>query len=108
LVQEESKDLAIEVCQIVGRNYVGSVVGWNVGEISNSYSSGSVSGEIDVGGLIGGNFGGSVFSSYSAGLVEGTFSVGGLVGYSSNSGNIDSSYSTDSVLDLVTLQWVDR
>ena len=95
----EVKDLAIEDCQIVGRNYVGSLVGWNVGEISNSYSSGSVSGEIDVGGLIGGNFGGSVFSSYSEGLVEGTFSVGGLVGYSSNSGNIDSSYSTDSVLD---------
>ena len=95
----EIKDLAIEDCQIVGRNYVGSLVGWNVGEVSNSYSSGSVSGEIDGGGLIGGNFGGSVFSSYSTSSVEGSFSVGGLVGYNSNSGNIDNSYSTGSVAD---------
>lgn len=59
--------------------------------ISSSYSTGSVSGDDRVGGLVGENYYGSISSSYSMGSVSGTGDyVGGLVG--ENSGSITSSF----------------
>jgi len=56
-------------------------VGANVGTVSNSYSSGSVTGENGAGGLVGLNGeGGTVSNSYSTGNVNGNMYVGGLVG----------------------------
>ena len=48
--------------------------------MSNSYSSGSVTGDVKVGGLMGYNEGGSVSDCYSSGSVTGNEDVGGLVG----------------------------
>jgi hypothetical protein len=60
---------------------VGGLVGSNGyhRNITNCYSSGSVSGAAAVGGLVGWSRG-SIATSYSSGAVSGTRSVGGLVG----------------------------
>jgi hypothetical protein len=77
--------------------YVGGLVGENrKGNISNSYSTGNVTGGFKfVGGLAGYNRDGTVSNSYSTGNVSGEEEVGGLVG--SDSGNISNSYSTGNV-----------
>lgn len=80
---------------VVGNDYVGSLVGDSWGSnVSKCYSTGSVSGENFVGGLIGINDG-TVTRSYSATGVEGDWWVGGLAGC--NEGAISDSYATGSV-----------
>ncbi len=80
---------------------VGSLIGslgfWygSGGILANCYSTGTVSGYYDVGGLVGGN-NGSITSSYSAGVMVGVVCVGGLVG-TNNGGDIAASHSTASV-----------
>ncbi len=70
----------------------GSLVGANSGVISNSYSTGSVSGNgIRVGGLVGLNDSGTISNCYAAGYVFGSQDIGGLAGNNSN-GTINSSY----------------
>ena len=61
---------------------VGGLIGINKGIISNSYASGNVSGNEDIGGLVGQNEGGEITNSYAAGTIAGTSSVGGLIGAS--------------------------
>jgi len=57
-------------------------VGANDGIIAASYSEASVTGNgIEVGGLVGDNYGGSIVRSYSSGLVTYTANVGGVVGW---------------------------
>jgi hypothetical protein len=69
------------------------LVGSNGGLVSNCYSTGNVSGDSSVGGLMGENRAlGIVTSSYSTASVSGSVWVGGLVG--SNSGTVHNSYST--------------
>jgi len=75
-------------------------VGRNNGSISNSYSTGTITGEKNVGGLVGSN--GLLFSDcglvtrcYSTGTVSGNYFVGGLVGF--NVGNVCRCYSTGTV-----------
>ncbi|CAN1523786.1 Filamentous haemagglutinin, N-terminal [Methylophilaceae bacterium] len=80
---------------ITGGNYVGGLAGNNYGNISNSYVTGSVSGNGSVGGLVGYNDDGTVTQSYSSAAVTGINEVGGLVGYSG--GHISQSYATGSV-----------
>jgi len=80
--------------------YVGGVAGRNQGSISNSYSTGAVSGTWSVGGLAGYNAGsGSISNSYSTGAVSGTIeqdgNVGGLVGR--NEGAVTQCHSTGAV-----------
>jgi len=85
---------------VTGGDLVGGLVGWNEsGSISYSYSTGSVTGGANVGGLVGWNDYGSISNSYSTGSATGTRSdsyVGGLVGYNYG-GSISYSYSTGSV-----------
>ena len=61
------------------------------GGISNSFSTGAVTGTTTVGGLVGRNYGSSdsINSSFSTGAVTGTTNVGGLVGV--NDGNFGNS-----------------
>ena len=59
--------------------------------VNASYATGSVSGDDNVGGLVGDNDFGTVTSSYSAGKPSGDNAVGGLVG-SSASGTVTTSY----------------
>jgi hypothetical protein len=73
---------------------VGGLVGSSAGTVSNSYSSGNVSGEDGVGILVG-SHNGIVSDSYSTGIITGHVSTGGLVGYSS--GTVSNSYSSANV-----------
>ena len=63
-----------------GGSVVGGLVGGSSGTINNSYSMAAVSGNSEVGGLVGANGGGTINDSYSTGAVSGNSEVGGLVG----------------------------
>jgi murein DD-endopeptidase MepM/ murein hydrolase activator NlpD len=81
-----------------GSEYVGGLAGCNLGSISNCYSAGQVSGSQDVGGLVGGNWEGSISNCSSTCVVSGlsgSNSIGGLVGI--NLGSINNCYSTGAV-----------
>ena len=85
----------IEV-DVTGNDYVGGLVGWNRGGVTASYATGRVSGESEVGGLVGRNFSGTITASYATGRVSGDSEVGGLVGRN-YSGTITASYATGRV-----------
>jgi hypothetical protein len=70
-------------------------VGKNGGSITTSYSTGSTSGDNNVGGLVGRNYDsflwdidGTIETSYSTSIVSGTMKVGGLVGNALADGRI--------------------
>ena len=92
-------NLGVEDTSILGRHYVGGVVGFNGGgRISNCYSTGSITGRDRVGGLVGRNDqSSSVSNSRSAASVNATgrYAVGGLVG--ENRGSITKCYSAGSI-----------
>ena len=82
---------------IKGSAYVGGLVGDNYANISNSYSTGSVTGTANkVGGLIGQNRN-ALSNSFASGNVTGSSYAGGLVGYNGSNGGISNSYATGSV-----------
>jgi len=91
-------NIQLEDINVSGNSDVGGLVGYqNGGSISSSYSSGFVFGMSSrVSGLVGYGDSGSISSSYSTGFVSGTSYVGGLVGYCDGV-SISSSYSTGSV-----------
>jgi len=85
-----------ENVNITGNENVGGLVGGNwQGTVSNSYSTGSVTGDECVGCLMGYNLG-TVSNSYSTGSVTGGQIIGGLVGFHQY-GTVSNSYSTGSV-----------
>jgi hypothetical protein len=87
--------VGVENVNITGRRHVGALVGWNDGgTVSNSYATGSVTGNYRAGGLVAWNTG-TVSNSYATGSVTGNRSVGGLVAW--NTGAVSNSYSTGSV-----------
>jgi hypothetical protein len=88
--------VGVEEVDITGYSGVGGLVGENSGTVINSYSTGSVTGNDVVGGLVGDSNFGSVSNSYSTGNVTGSTYVGGLVGHNKG-GNVNNSYSTGSV-----------
>jgi hypothetical protein len=79
----------------------GILVGFNGGSVSDSYTSGTVSGDYNVGGLVGTNIG-TVSNCYSdANVTGGAWGVGGLVGGNgliTYSGTVINCYSTGSVV----------
>jgi hypothetical protein len=81
---------------VTGNQFVGGLVGFNWGSITTSYSTITVTGDSYTGGLVGYNRC-SVATSYSEGTVNGYSDVGGLVGYNKNDCSIISSYSTATV-----------
>jgi hypothetical protein len=80
---------------VTGQNDTGSLVGKNQGSVSNSYSASNVTGNLNVGGLVGWNFGGTVTHAHSSGSVAGQNNTGGLVGWST--GTVSNSYATGGV-----------
>jgi len=88
--------LSVENVSIVCASLGGGLVGFSHGTVSNSYSSGNITGGSSVGGLVGGNHYGTVSNSYSMGSVTGDRYVGGLVG-DSHYGNVSNSSATGSV-----------
>ena len=79
---------------VTGNDDVGGLVGKNEGTVSNSYSTGSVTGNDYVGGLMGKNEG-TASNSSSTSSVTGNNRVGGLIGQ--NSEAMSNSYSAGSV-----------
>jgi hypothetical protein len=88
------QNLGLQGVEVNGTNFVGALVGHNLGQIIATHSSGSVSGDGPVGGLVGHNHG-RITGSYNTGTVNGSSLVGGLVG--SNFDIITTSYSTGTV-----------
>ena len=80
-----------------GYNDTGALAGRNAGSVNASYADGSVTGQGDVGGLVGNNSSpGSIAKSHSSGFVSGQENnVGGLVG--DNFSSISRSYSSSKV-----------
>ena len=79
--------------EISGEKDIGGLVGGNSGSVSNCYSTASVSGNWAVGGLVGANSG-TISDCYSTGDVNGIGDVGGLVGVNIN---LPSHYGFDSI-----------
>ena len=78
------------------RNFIGGLVGYSgLSIISNCYATGTVSGS-DAGGLIGLENHSTISNSYSTGEVSGLYSVGGLIS-SSYSSTISNCYATGDV-----------
>ncbi len=95
----EIKNIGVTDVYIVGRHYVGGLIGScsnsSFSSVSNSYAMGTVTGNFNVGGLIGRSHG-SVSNSYATGAVTGTGGeVGGLIGNSQ--GTVSNSYATGAV-----------
>ncbi|GAG96708.1 unnamed protein product, partial [marine sediment metagenome] len=78
-------------------SYVGSLAGrLSAGKITNCYvQGGSISGNVYVGGLVGRNSYGIITNCYATSSVSGDRNIGGLVGQ--NLGSINNCYSTASV-----------
>jgi len=69
---------------VSGNDDVGALIGRNAGRVFSSHSTGSVSGNANVGGLVGVVADGTVNTSYSKADVTGNRNVGGLVGKTSH------------------------
>jgi PGF-pre-PGF domain-containing protein len=90
------ENIALENADIIGKNQVGGLVGYNLGTVSNSYATGSVTGStMAAGGRARVNLGGSVTDSYATVDVTGDQYVGGLVG--ANTDAVTTSYAIGSV-----------
>ena len=81
----------------------GGLAGLNSGTITNSYATGRViagSNNMRIGGLVGNNLG-TITNSYATGSISGTMDIGGLVGTNGeadgNIGTIRNSYATGNV-----------
>ena len=96
-------NVGLENVEIIGKERVGGLVGYNLGEITGSYVTGNVTGTEHVGGLVGQNadlaavYFSSVSKSYFTGQVTGTNYVGGLVGLNAYGGKVLQSYFTGQV-----------
>jgi len=90
------QDIGVVNATVNGQIFVGGLVGSNYGTLSNSYTTGSVTGRWTVGGLVGHNHDGSLSNCHSTANVAGNTEVGGLVGI--NKGTVSNSYSTGSVI----------
>ena len=77
------KNVVMEGIQITsnhGSSQAGGVVGFSRGTIENCSVSGSVSGTVYVGGVVGAQWGGSITGCSSSATVKGMVYVGGVVG----------------------------
>jgi len=96
------QDIGVVNVTVTGKRGVGGLVGRNlIGTVSNSYSTGRITGNSLVGGLVGENGGlppspSNISDSYSMCSVTGITYVGGLVGYIFT-GTVSNCYSTGNV-----------
>ncbi|MFP4499630.1 MAG: GLUG motif-containing protein [Candidatus Hydrogenedentota bacterium] len=85
---------------VSGGGTLGGLAGTNAGVVSNSTFSGSVTGtESNLGGLLGANKG-TVSRCAAFSDVSGQQNVGGLVGYQERDGTVSQSYATGTVLGV--------
>ena len=82
--------------QIYGGS-IGGVVGYSWGTIENCSVSGSISGTVYVGGVVGVQIGGSITGCSSSATVKGTVDVGGVTGQTNSSATLTACYATGNV-----------
>ena len=95
------KNVVMEGVQITSNQIyggsIGGVVGYGWGTIENCSVSGSVSGTVYVGGVVGAQIGGSITGCSSSATVKGTVDVGGVVGQTNSSATLTACYATGNV-----------
>ena len=77
--------------------YAGGVVGYSWGTIENCSVSGSVSGTVYVGGVVGAQIDGSITGCSSSATVKGMVDVGGVAGQTNSSATLTACYATGNV-----------
>ena len=77
--------------------FAGGVAGYSDGTIENCSVSGSVSGTVYVGGVVGVQIGGSITGCSSSATVKGTMNVGGVAGQTNSSATLTACYATGNV-----------
>ena len=96
------KNVVMEGIQITSNHVLmsgntGGVVGYSWGTIENCSVSGSVSGTVYVGGVVGVQIGGSITGCSSSATVKGTVDVGGVAGQTNSSATLTACYATGNV-----------
>ena len=95
------KNVVMEGVQITSNQIyggsIGGVVGSGWGTIENCSVSGSVSGTVYVGGVVGVQIGGSITGCRSSATVKGTVDVGGVAGQTNSSATLTACYATGNV-----------
>ena len=96
------KNVVMEDVQITNNRswsaFAGGVAGYSWGTIENCSVSGSVSGTVYVGGVVGVQIGGSITGCSSSATVKGTVDVGGVAGQTNSSATLTACYATGNVI----------
>ena len=95
------KNVVMEGVQITSNQIyggsIGGVVGYSWGTIENCSVSGSVSGTVYVGGVVGAQIDGSITGCSSSATVKGTVDVGGVAGQTNGGATLTACYATGNV-----------
>ncbi len=95
------KNVVMECVQITSNQIyggsIGGVVGSSWGTIENCSVSGSISGTVYVGGVVGVQIGGSITGCSSSATVKGMVDVGGVAGQTNSSATLTACYATGNV-----------
>ena len=94
------KNVMMEDVQITSNpssGFAGGVAGYSDGTIENCSVSGSVSGTVYVGGVVGAQWEGSITGCSSSATVKGTVEVGGVAGETNSSATLTACYATGNV-----------
>lgn len=96
------KNVVMEGVQITSNQIyggsIGGVVGYGWGTIENCSVSGSISGTVYVGGVVGVQIGGSITGCSSSATVKGMVDVGGVAGQTNSSATLTACYATGNVI----------
>ena len=96
------KNVVMEGVQITSNQiyggYIGGVAGYSWGTIENCSVSGSVSGTVYVGGVVGAQIDGSITGCSSSATVKGMVDVGGVAGQTNSSATLTACYATGNVI----------
>ena len=96
------KNVVMEDVQITNNRswsaFAGGVAGYSWGTIENCSVSGSVSGTVYVGGVVGAQIDGSITGCSSSATVKGMVDVGGVAGQTNSSATLTACYATGNVI----------
>ena len=95
------KNVVMEDVQITSNRssgFAGGVAGFSMGTIENCSVSGSVSGTVYVGGVVGAQWNGSITGCSSSATVKGMVDVGGVVGQTNDGATMTACYATGNVI----------
>ena len=94
------KNVVMEGVQITKNHssgFAGGVAGYSMGTIENCSVSGSVSGTVYVGGVVGAQWDGSITGCSSSATVKGMVDVGGVAGQTNGGATLTACYATGNV-----------